>query len=157
MTTTLSRTNDVEERWLLYDASEHVLGHMASQIAMNLMGKDRPQYTPNHCTGAFVVVVNADKINLTGKKTDVKRYVHYTGYQGGQRSIPLERVLERRPTDVVRLAVRRMLPKTTLGRDMLRRLRIYTGTDHPHAAQKPEHVAPVTKQAKQQAKKKTKS
>ena len=157
MTTTLSRKNDVDERWLLYDASEHVLGHMASQIAMNLMGKDRPEYTPNHCTGAFVVVINADKINLTGKKTDVKRYVHYTGFQGGQRSIPLERVLERRPTDAVRLAVRRMLPKTTLGRDMLRRLRIYTGTDHPHAAQKPERVAPVAKQAKQQAKKKTKS
>jgi large subunit ribosomal protein L13 len=143
MTTTLSRSNDVEERWLLYDASEHVLGHMASQIAMNLMGKDRPEYTPNHCTGAYVVVVNADKARLTGKKADVKRYVHYTGYQGGQRSIPLERVLERRPTDVVRLAVRRM------GRDMLRRLRIYTGTDHPHAAQKPERVTPAHTEPKQ--------
>jgi large subunit ribosomal protein L13 len=142
MTTTLSRTSDVDERWLLYDASEHVLGHMASQIAMNLMGKDRPEYTPNQCTGAYDVVINAGQVRFRGKKADVKRYVHYTGYQGGQRSIALERVLERRPTDVVRLAVRRMLPKTTLGRDMLRRLRVYAGGDHPHAAQRPERVAP---------------
>lgn len=140
MTTTHTRAIDVEQRWLLYDASEHTLGHMASKIAMNLMGKDRPEYTPSELTGAYVVVINADKVQFTGKKSDQKTYAHYTGFQGGRKVVALDRVLERRPRDVVRLAVRRMLPKTTLGRDMLRRLRIFSGTDHPHMAQKPVKV-----------------
>jgi large subunit ribosomal protein L13 len=142
MTTTHIRACDADQRWLLYDASEHALGHMAASIAMGLMGKDRPEYTPSELTGAFVVVVNADKVRLSGKKNDQKTYSHYTGFQGGLKVVPLERVLERRPRDVVRLAVRRMLPKTTLGREMLRRLRIYTGPDHPHAAQQPVKVEP---------------
>jgi large subunit ribosomal protein L13 len=142
MTTTHTRSADVEARWLLYDASQHTLGHMASAIAMSLMGKDRPQYTPSELCGAHVVVINAAQVRLSGHKAEEKSYVHYTGYQGGQRDVPLARVIERRPRDVVRLAVRRMLPKTALGRDMLRRLRIYVDSDHPHAAQKPVTVEP---------------
>jgi len=139
-TTTHTRGIDVEQRWLLYDASEHTLGRMATEIAMNLMGKDRPEYTPSELTGAYVVVINAGKVKFTGKKQDEKTYAHYTGYQGGRKVVSLERVLEGRPRDVVRLAVRRMLPKTTLGRDMLRRLRIFSSTDHPHTAQQPVKV-----------------
>jgi large subunit ribosomal protein L13 len=145
------RAADAEQRWLLFDASQHTLGHMASAIAKSLMGKDRPEYTPSELGGAQVVVVNADKVRLTGKKSQQKSYVHYTGYQGGQRDVSLDRVIERRPRDVVRLAVRRMLPKTVLGRDMLRRLRIYTGTDHPHAAQKPVRVEPTGRSGSKRA------
>jgi large subunit ribosomal protein L13 len=142
MKTTFTRTRDAEQRWLLYDASEHVLGHMAASIATQLMGKDRPDYTPGQMTGAHVVVLNATRARLSGNKAEAKSYDHYSGYQGGLKTVLLERVVERRPRDVVRLAVRRMLPKTAQGRDMLRRLRIYEGAEHPHASQKPRKVTP---------------
>ncbi len=127
-------------RWLLYDASKFKLGRLAAQIAMNLMGKDRPTYTPSEKNGAFVVVVNAEKIKTTGTKADDKVYAHYSGYPGGRKEVPFARLKERRPDEIVRLAVKRMLPKTALGHDLLSRLKIYAGSDHPHSAQQPENV-----------------
>jgi len=140
MPTTHVRYADLEERWLLYDASKFALGRLAAQIAMNLMGKDRPTYTPSEKNGAFVVVVNAEKVKTTGKKADVKVYAHYTGYPGGRKEVPFARLKERRPDEIVRLAVKRMLPKTALGHDLLSRVKIYAGPEHPHSAQKPEIV-----------------
>ncbi|MCE9593610.1 MAG: 50S ribosomal protein L13 [Planctomycetes bacterium] len=140
MSTTYFRTHEVEQRWLLYDASEHNLGRMAAKIAMNLMGKDRPTYTSNHLVGAHVVVINSLNAKLTGKKGETKTYAHYTKYPGGYKVVPIERVRERRANDVVTLAVRRMLPKSKLGHDMLRRLKVYEGVEHPHTAQAPVKV-----------------
>ena len=140
MPTTHVRYADLAERWLLYDASKFPLGRLAAQIAMNLMGKDRPTYTPSEKNGAFVVVVNAEKVKTTGKKADVKIYAHYTGYPGGRKEVPFARLKERRPDEIVRLAVKRMLPKTALGHDLLSRVKIYAGPEHPHTAQKPENV-----------------
>ncbi len=142
MKSTHVRAVQSEERWLLYDAAQHQLGRMATRIAMNLMGKDRPTWTPSELLGAHVVVVNAEKARLSGGKARSKIYPHYTRYSGGLKDVPLSRVLERRPADVVALAVRRMLPKTKLGHDMLRRLKVYPGPEHPHAAQKPVKVEP---------------
>lgn len=140
MKTTQLRPQDVETRWYLYDASEHVLGRMAAQIAMQLMGKDRPTYTPNQLNGAHVVVVNAKQVVVTGRKAEQKAYRHYTGYAGGLREVAFEDLKGRRPEKIVREAVRRMLPKTRLGRDMLRNLKVYADAEHPHAAQAPVKV-----------------
>ncbi|HTF87994.1 MAG TPA: 50S ribosomal protein L13 [Planctomycetota bacterium] len=143
MKSTFVRSADAEERWLLYDASEQNLGRMASEIAMSLMGKDRPSYTPSQLTGAFVVVTNSAKSKLSGSKDDSKLYVHYTKYHDGQKKVALSRVRTDRPNDIVKLAVRRMLPKTKLGHDMLRRLKVYEGADHPHSAQQPTKITPA--------------
>jgi len=134
------RAKDTEERWYLYDASEHILGHLASEIAMRLMGKDRPQYTPSELGGAHVVVVNGGQVRMTGKKLETKEYQKYSGYPGGLYRHSLDRVRERRPQDIVKLAVRRMLPKTRLGKSMPSRLKVYAGEDHPHTAQQPSKV-----------------
>lgn len=142
MKSTFVRTAQAQERWLLYDASEHTLGRMASKIAMHLMGKDRPTYTAGQLTGAHVVVINAAKARTTGVKAETKTYAHYTGYAGGRKDISMERVRATRPEDIVALAVRRMLPKTRLGHDMLRRLKVYPGAEHPHTANKPVKVEP---------------
>jgi len=137
MKTTRFRAQDVEERWYLYDASKHVLGHMASDIAMRLMGKDRPTYTREELTGAHVVVINGADVRLTGKKADVKYYPSYSGYPGGLYNHTLGMLQATRPHDIVKLAVRRMLPKNVLGKRMLSRLKVYGKGEHPHAAQKP--------------------
>ena len=131
------RAVDAEDRWYVYDASKHVIGRMAAKIAMQLQGKDRPAYTPNELTGAHVVVINAEKAIFTGKKEGSQTYARYSGYAGGLYEHTLESLKERRPHDIVKLAVRRMLPKTTLGRKMLSRLKVYAGTEHPHSAQQP--------------------
>lgn len=140
MKSTHVRPSEVEERWLLYDASEHTLGRMASQIAMALMGKDRPSWTPNQLTGAHVVVVNSAQARVSGDKRNTKTYPHYTRYPGGLKDVALTDVIARRPNDVVTLAVRRMLPKTRLGHRMLSRLKVYPGPEHPHGAQRPVKV-----------------
>ena len=140
MTTTHVRARDLEERWLLYDASEHRLGHMAAAIAMNLMGKDRPTYTASERCGAHVVVINGARPLLSGKKNEQKLYKHYTGYTDGLREIPIDKVREKRPESIVTLAVRRMLPKNRLGRDMLRDLKVYAGVEHPHGPRRPQKV-----------------
>ena len=143
MTTTHVRATDTEDRWLLYDAAEHKLGRMAAAIAVNLMGKDRPTYTPSERGGAHVVVINGATPLLSGTKGESKLYKHYTGYTSGLREIPIDKVRERRPRDIVELAVRRMLPKGRLGHDMLRNLKVYPGPDHPHRAQQPVKVEKI--------------
>jgi large subunit ribosomal protein L13 len=140
MKTTHVRGSDVEQRWLLYDASEFVLGRMAAQIARQLQGKDRPTYTPSELSGAHVVVLNAAKAVVTGKKSEQNRYPEYSGYPGGLKVRDMETLRATRPNDIVTLAVRRMLPKSRLGRSMLKRLRVYPGLEHPHSAQQPVKV-----------------
>jgi large subunit ribosomal protein L13 len=141
--TTHVRSADLKERWLLYDASQFTLGRLAAQIAMNLMGKDLPTYTPSEMNGAFVVVINAEKVKTTGKKDQSKQYFHYSGYPSGRKEIDFQDLQSRRPDEIVRQAVKRMLPKSVLGRDMQRRLKVYGGTDHPHAAQQPTKVETI--------------
>src|SRR5829696_297508 len=127
-----------ERNWLVVDATGETLGRLATQIADALRGKRKPEYTPHIDVGDFVVVVNAEKISVTGNKRAEKRYYRHSGYPGGLRSRTLDEMLERRPEEVVRLAVKGMLPRTRLGRAQLRKLKVYAGPDHPHAAQKPE-------------------
>ena len=133
-----AKPSEVERGWLLVDAEGVALGRMASRIARILQGKHRPIYTPHIDTGEFVVVVNAEKILLTGKKMDQKVYHRYTGWAGGLKETTVRTMLERKPTEVVRLAVRRMLPKTKMGRRMIKKLKIYAGNEHPHEAQDPK-------------------
>lgn len=140
MKSTHCRAADVEERWLLYDASDLPLGRLAAKIAVNLQGKDRPTWTPSELSGAHVVVINSAKARVTGRKEEQKIYPHYTRYAGGLKEVPIDEVRERRPNDLITLAVRRMLPKTRLGHRMLKRLKVYPGADHPHTAQQPVKV-----------------
>jgi large subunit ribosomal protein L13 len=132
-------TPDTRERnWLVVDATGKTLGRLATQIADALRGKRKPDYTPHIDVGDFVVVVNAEKISVTGNKREQKRYYRHSGYPGGLRSRTLAEMMDRRPEEVVRRAVKGMLPRTRLGRAQLRKLKVYAGPDHPHAAQKPE-------------------
>lgn len=137
MTTTHVRAADLQERWYVFDASAQPLGRMASQIATLLMGKDQPTYTPSELCGAHVVVINAAHVVVTGRKSEQMEYAFYSGYPGGLKEVAFERLLERDPARIVRLAVRRMLPKSRLGKQMLGRMRVYAGADHPHVAQNP--------------------
>jgi large subunit ribosomal protein L13 len=143
MTSTHVKATDTEERWLLYDASKFPLGRMAAKIAMNLMGKDLPTWTPSERSNTHVVVINSAQPMLSGKKGEEKLYKHYTGYVGGLKEIPIDKIRETRPADIVTLAVRRMLPKTRLGHDILRHLKVYGGKDHPHSAQTPVPVESI--------------
>ncbi|HLA37783.1 MAG TPA: 50S ribosomal protein L13 [Candidatus Brocadiales bacterium] len=141
MKTFIAKENQVDKKWHLVDAQGKTLGRMASRIATILQGKHRPIYTPHVDTGDYVVVINARKVRLTGKKLEEKSYQRFSGYPGGLKIIPLKEMLEKHPDRVVRLAVRRMLPKTKLGERMLEKLKIYDGTEHPHTAQKPIELA----------------
>ncbi|OHB92939.1 MAG: 50S ribosomal protein L13 [Planctomycetes bacterium RIFCSPHIGHO2_12_FULL_52_36] len=141
MKTFIAKENQVDKKWHLVDAQGKTLGRMASRIATILQGKHRPIYTPHVDTGDYVVVINARKVRLTGKKLEEKTYQRFSGYPGGLKIIPLKEMLERHPDRVVRLAVRRMLPKTKLGERMLEKLKIYDGTEHPHTAQRPVELA----------------
>ena len=140
MKTYVATPDSRERNWLVVDASGKTLGRLATQIADVLRGKRKPQYTPHIDVGDFVVVVNAEKISVTGNKRAEKLYYRHSGYPGGLRSRTLEEMLERRPEEVVRLAVKGMLPRTRLGRAQFRKLKVYAGPDHPHAAQKPEQM-----------------
>lgn len=140
MRTTHVRAADVEERWLLFDASKHNLGRMAAKIATSLIGKDRPTYTPSEHGGTHVVVINSAHAVMTSSKNSDKEYQYYTGYPNGRKTLTTDDMRERRPNDIVTLAVRRMLPKTKLGKKMLSHLKVYSGTDHPHGAQQPSPV-----------------
>ena len=133
----MAKPGEVEQRWWLVDASGKRVGRLASEIAMILMGKHRPTYTPHVDTGDFVVVVNAEKVEFGGKKGQQKVYRWYTGYQG-LKSETAENRRDRKPTLIIEEAVRRMLPKTRLGRHMLDKLKVYAGGEHPHTAQQPE-------------------
>ena len=138
MKTYSAKKGEITREWYVVDAEGQILGRLATQIADRLRGKGKPSYTPHVDTGDFVVVVNAEKIAVTGKKLEQKRYYRHSGYPGGLRSRTLNDMLERRPEEVLRLAVKGMLPRNRLGRAQLRKLKIYAGPDHPHAAQKPE-------------------
>jgi large subunit ribosomal protein L13 len=127
-----------ERNWLVVDASGKTLGRLSTQIAEALRGKRKADYTPHLDVGDFVIVVNAERISVTGRKREQKRYYRHSGYPGGLRSRTLGEMLERRPEEVIRRAVKGMLPRTRLGRAQLRKLKVYAGPDHPHAAQKPE-------------------
>jgi large subunit ribosomal protein L13 len=138
MKTYVATPESRERNWLVVDASGKTLGRLATQIADILRGKRKPEYTPHIDVGDFVIVVNAERISVTGNKRKEKRYYRHSGYPGGLRSRTLEEMLARRPEEVIRLAVKGMLPRNRLGRAQLRKLKVYAGPDHPHAAQKPE-------------------
>jgi large subunit ribosomal protein L13 len=138
MKTYMAKQGEVERKWVLVDATDKVLGRLATKIAMALMGKHRPVYTPHIETGDFVVVINAANVRLTGRKLDQKEYQRFSGYPGGLKRIPARRMMRQKPQEVIRLAVRRMLPKGSLGNKMLKRLNIYAGAEHRHEAQDPQ-------------------
>jgi len=138
MKTWNAKVGEVDRRWYVVDAEGQTLGRLATQIAETLRGKRKPQYTPHVDTGDFVVVVNAEKIAVTGNKLDDKLYHRHSGYPGGLRSRTLREQLERRPTDVIRKAVKGMLPRNRLSRAQLTKLKVYAGPEHPHTAQAPE-------------------
>jgi large subunit ribosomal protein L13 len=133
-----AKKTDNKDNWFLVDANGAVLGRLASVIAARIRGKHNPLFSPHVDMGDSIVVINAEKIVLTGKKWDQKTYYRHSGFMGGIKSITAGKLLEKRPEDLIRFAVRGMLPKNRLGRQMLKKLKVYTGTDHPHAAQKPE-------------------
>jgi large subunit ribosomal protein L13 len=137
MKTYSAKPGEVTREWYLVDAEGKTLGRLATQIADTLRGKRKPQYTPHVDTGDFVVVVNAEKIHVTGNKLDQKRYYRHSGYPGGIRSRTLREQLDRRPTEVLRVAVKGMLPKNRLARQQITKLKIYAGPEHPHEAQNP--------------------
>ncbi len=136
----MAKNDQVEHNWLLVDADGAVLGRIASKLAMILMGKNKPTYTPHVDTGDFVVVVNADKIRLTGNKAEVKTYESYSGYPGGHKYTSYAKMMDRKPEKILELAVRRMLPKSQMGRRALDKLKIYRGPEHEHQAQQPQKV-----------------
>jgi len=138
MKTWNAKPNELEKRWYLVDADGQNLGRLATRIADTLRGKRKPQYTPHVDTGDFVVVVNAEKVAVTGKKLEQKRYYRHSGYPGGLRSRTLAEQLQRRPTEVLRKAVKGMLPRNRLSRAQLLKLKVYAGPEHPHEAQRPE-------------------
>ena len=134
----MARPLEVERRWYVVDAEGQTLGRLATEIARILRGKNKPQYTPHVDTGDFVVVVNAEKVVVTGKKAEQKVYRRHSGYPGGLKVTSYEQMMERRPTEILRRAVKGMMPKNRLARQQLRKLKIYAGPEHPHAAQNPQ-------------------
>ncbi len=137
MKTYQAKKEELEHQWYVVNAEGKILGRLASELAKILRGKHKPTYTPHVDTGDFVVVVNAGKVSLTGKKMKDKIYYHYTGYPGGIKEMSAEKLLAKKPTEMIRMAVQGMLPKNSLGRQMLRKLKVYAGPNHPHEAQKP--------------------
>jgi large subunit ribosomal protein L13 len=141
MKTYVPKQGDIQRRWYIVDATGMTLGRLASDIARVLRGKHKPTYTPNTDTGDYVVVINAEKIAVTGTKLTDKMYYRHSGYPGGLREASLQSVLERHPARVLEDAVRGMLPHNKLGEEMYRKLKVYAGTEHPHAAQQPRNLA----------------
>ena len=140
MKTYVAKEHEVEKKWCLVDAQDKILGRLATQIAMRLRGKHKPIFTPHADTGDFVVVINADKVSLTGNKWDNKMYYRHTGYMGGIKQISAKKLMEKKPDQVLYMAVKRMLPKNSLGRRQLKKLKIYAGSEHPHTAQNPQLI-----------------
>ena len=137
MKTFSAKPNDVTRDWFVVDAADKTLGRLASEIAHRLRGKHKPEYTPHVDTGDYIVVVNAEKVRVTGKKTTDKIYHHHTGYPGGLKSISFEKLIDKAPERVIQGAVKGMLPKNPLGRAMFKKLKVYAGAEHPHTAQQP--------------------
>ncbi|MDQ0508996.1 50S ribosomal protein L13 [Aedoeadaptatus ivorii] len=138
MKTTMAKANEVDRKWYVIDAEGKVLGRLATEIANILRGKNKPIYTPHVDTGDFVIVINAEKIKMTGNKWNDKVYDYHTGYPGGRREVAYSEIREKHPERVIEYAVKGMLPKSRLGRSMFRKLKVYAGNEHPHAAQQPE-------------------
>ncbi len=136
-----AKSSDVEEKWFVVDADGMVLGRLASQIAVRLRGKHNPFFTPHVDTGDRVIVINAEKVLLTGRKWDQKQYYRHSGYIGGLKSITARKLRDKRPEDLVRIAVKGMLPKNRLGRQLFKKLKVYKGDKHPHEAQQPEALS----------------
>jgi len=140
MKTQFALKGDVERKWYLVDAEGAILGRLATKIAIYLRGKNKPVFTPNIDTGDFIIVVNADKVRLTGKKLENKMYYHHSGYPGGLKSEAAKDLQKRKPEKIITNAVWGMLPKGRLGRAMLKKLKVYKGPEHPHKAQNPENL-----------------
>ncbi len=138
MKTYMAKNGQVEQKWFVIDADGLILGRLASRVASIVRGKNRPIFTPHVDTGDNVIILNAEKIRLTGHKLDTKKYYRHSGYPGGITEITARKLLEKKPEEVLRLAVWGMLPHNKLGRKLLKKVKIYTGKEHPHAAQKPE-------------------
>jgi len=138
MKTQFAKKGEIERKWYVVDAKDAVLGRLATKIATYLRGKNKPVFTPNVDTGDFIIVINADKIRLTGRKLDEKVYYHHTGYIGGIKAQTAKTMMEKTPEKIIEKAVWGMLPKNTLGRQMLKKLKVYKGAEHPHKAQAPE-------------------
>ncbi len=140
MKTFVAKEHEIEKKWHLIDANDKVLGRLATEIANLLRGKNKPIFTPHMDSGDYVVVVNADKVVLTGGKLEKKMYYRHSGYVGGLKKATAKEILQKRPENLIRFAVKGMLPKTSLGRRQLTKLKIFAGPDHPHQAQKPENL-----------------
>jgi large subunit ribosomal protein L13 len=138
MKTFSAKAGEINHDWFVVDAADKTLGRLASEIAHRLRGKHKPEYTPHVDTGDYIVVINAEKIRVTGAKSKDKIYHHHTGYPGGIKSISFEKLIEKAPERVIQGAVKGMLPRNPLGRAMFKKLKVYAGTDHPHAAQQPQ-------------------
>lgn len=134
----MPNTNEIERKWYVIDAEDKVLGRLSTEISSILRGKHKPIFTPHADTGDYVIVINADKIKLTGNKLEQKEYRYHTGHPGGLKSISYDRLMEKNPEKAIQLAVKGMLPKNALGRQMIRKLKVYSGTEHNHEAQQPE-------------------
>lgn len=134
----MAKTDEVVRKWYIIDAEDKVLGRLATEVATILSGKNKPIYTSHVDTGDFVIIINAEKIKLTGKKLDQKNYTYHTGYPGGLKQVPYNRLIETKPELIIELAVKGMLPKSSLGRAMIKKLKVYAGTEHIHEAQQPE-------------------
>ncbi len=137
-TTYIAKEADVEKKWYVIDATDLILGRMSTEIANILRGKNKPQYAPNVDMGDYVIVINAEKVALTGKKLEQKMYYHHSGYAGGLKETRMDKMLEAHPERIIEHAIKGMLPKNALGRKMYKKLHVYAGDSHPHAAQKPE-------------------
>lgn len=137
MKTFSAKPETVERDWYIVDAEDKTLGRLSTEIARRLRGKHKPIYTPHVDTGDYIVVINAEKVRVTGNKTTDKMYHHHTGYPGGLKSISFEKLIERAPERIIETAVKGMLPKNPLGRAMFKKMKVYAGTEHPHAAQQP--------------------
>jgi large subunit ribosomal protein L13 len=140
MKTYIPKLAEIERKWYLVDAEGKILGRLASRLAQILCGKDKPMYTPHMDVGDFVVVINAEKVKVTGGKEEKKIYYRHTGYPGGLKERTYEKLLSIRPEDIIRKAVRGMIPKNKLGRQMFKKLKVYAGSEHPHQAQRPEKL-----------------
>ena len=140
MKTFSAKSSEVQREWLIFDATDIPLGRLATEVATRLRGKHKPEYIPNVDTGDYIVVINADKVKVTGRKFTDKIYHHHTGYPGGLKSISFDKLLNKHPERVIEKAVKGMLPKNPLGRAMYSKLKVYAGSEHPHDAQQPKAI-----------------
>ena len=136
----MAKSDEIDRNWYVVDASEYTLGRMATEVAQILSGKNKPTYTPHVDTGDFVIVVNAEKVNLTGNKWEDKMYYHHSRYPGGLKEMTYEKLREKKPELIIRKAVRGMMPKNKLAKQMIKKLKVYSGPEHPHQAQQPEDI-----------------